>query len=53
MALSTSTLISKKTIADAYILIFLFSIKDIQLDLITGFKPLNILISSFKRSRPS
>jgi hypothetical protein len=53
MALSASASVSKETMADACLLVFLFSIKDIQLDLITGFKPLNILISSSRRSKPS
>jgi hypothetical protein len=53
MALSASALVSKEIIADACILVFLFSIEDIQSGLITGFRPLNILISSSRRSRPS
>jgi hypothetical protein len=46
-------LVPKDIMADACFFIFLFSIEDIQLGLITGFSPLNILISSFRRSRPS
>ena len=53
MALSASASVSKETMADACLLVFLFSIEDIQLGLITGFRPLNILISSSNRSRPS
>jgi hypothetical protein len=53
MVLSASALVSKKNMADACILVFLFFIEDIQLGLITGFRSLNILISSSRRSRPS